>query len=334
MKLIWIIAFALSASLLLSADLDEADRLYEEGRYQEAAEIYAVYAAKNDAPPDIAYGAACCFALTGKPDKAFESMYRCIDLGWLDNVWPNEDSDLESLRGKPEWKNVMARIEENRAKLLERLPHSHQRENPIALPTPSFKSETSIEEALLNRRSIRQYTDASLSLSEVSQLLWAAYGVTKRVAPGKLRGGLKTAPSAGALYPLELYLAAWKVEGLDPGFYLYNPDGHVLYPVKAGDFHKELGEACYDQSYVTDAPASIIWSAIVERTTSKYGSRGRERYVPMDLGHSAENVYLQVQSMGMGTVAIGAFDDLKLQLLVPMTRPEEPLYVMPLGKVE
>ncbi len=330
--------FLATAGLLVSSDtetlLEKADQLYEEGHYREAADIYASCVLRDDAPADIAYGAACCYALSGDREKAFKHLNRCVELGWLDIDWPNEDSDLESLRNDPEWKRIMAKINDSREKLINELPQSHELQNPISLPKPSFTSDISIEEALMKRRSIRKFTGESLTMNEVSQLLWAAYGVTKEVAPEKLRGGLKTAPSAGGLYPLEIYLAAWNVQGLDPGIYIYEPNGHKLYPHKEGDFHNELGEACYDQNWVTDAPASIIWSAVFERTTSVYGRRGRSRYVPMDLGHSAENVYLQVQSMGMGTVAIGAFDDLKLQILTGMTREEEPLYVMPLGKVE
>ncbi len=338
MKSVWCLILVVFVGLLASADLDsqldEAEKLYREGQYKEAASILEACIDTYDVTIEIMYDATCCFALSGDKEKAFECLNRCVELGWLDYEWPSEDSDLETLWSDPEWKTVMVKIEANREKLLNVLPQAHELKNPIALPEPSHTSETSIEEALLNRRSVRQFTDESLSVNEVSQLLWAAYGVTKRYAPKKLRGGMKTAPSAGALYPLELYLAAWNVQGLDPGIYIYEPDGHMLYPVKEGDFHEELGTACLDQDWVTNAPASIIWSAVYERTTSKYGSRGRARYVPMDLGHSAENVYLQVQSMGMGTVAIGAFDDLQLQILTGMTREEEPLYVMPLGKVK
>jgi SagB-type dehydrogenase family enzyme len=100
------------------------------------------------------------------------------------------------------------------------------------------------------------------------------------------------------------------------------------------DRWEALAEACLGQPQFETAAAAIVYSAIFERTTSKYGRRGRERYVCMDLGHSAENVYLQAYALGMGTCAIGAFDDLRLKQAIGMTRQEEPLYVMPVGKME
>ena len=176
--------------------------------------------------------------------------------------------------------------------------------NLIPLPKPKLESNISVEEALQGRRSIRSYKNEPLSLSEISQLLWAAYGVTQKMSG--FRGGLKTAPSAGATYPLEIYLVVGNVKGLTKGIYQYKPEGHTLKKVYTGDKRAELCAAAHGQSMVRNAPASIVYTAIFERTTGRYGGRGRDRYVCMDLGHSAQNVYLQAFTLNIGTCAVGA----------------------------
>lgn len=189
-----------------------------------------------------------------------------------------------------------------------------------------------VEEALSKRRSVREYKDTCLTLQEVSQLLWAAYGISDSV---KWNGfGLHTAPSAGALYPLELYLVAGNVSGLPAGIYKFRPKGHCLILVKSGDNRSDLCDAALKQKMIKYAPASIVYSAIFARTTEKYGNRGRERYVCMDLGHSGENIYLQATAMGIGTCAIGAFEDKKVAKIINMSKDEEPLYIMPVGKLK
>jgi SagB-type dehydrogenase family enzyme len=205
----------------------------------------------------------------------------------------------------------------------------------IELPDPVLDGKISIEKVLQTRRSVRKYTGEPATLAEASQLLWAAYGITytREKMPEFIRGGLKTAPSAGARYPLELYLVAGNVKGLMPGVYWYVPDGHKLLRIAEGDIRDDLQAACLSQKFAGEAPMSIVWSAVYERCTEKYGERGRERYVCMDLGHSAQNVYLQCGSLGLGTCAIGAFTDDALKSLIGMTEEEEPLYVMPVGRL-
>jgi len=211
-------------------------------------------------------------------------------------------------------------------------PEVAMQPNSIKLPEPSFKGKLTVEEALKARRSVREFQDEPLTLAEVSQLLWAAYGVTQRLPGEQLRGGLKTAPSAGALYPLEIYLVVGKVTGLSAGVYRYLPETHALEKVLDGDRRQSLAAAAWGQEMIARAPAVIVYSAVFERTTRKYGQRGRQRYVCMDLGHSAENVYLQAVALGLGTCAVGAFDDAGVKQVVSMTKPEEPLYIMPLGR--
>ena len=205
----------------------------------------------------------------------------------------------------------------------------------VQLPKAKFASDYSIEKVLNERRSVRSYEDEPLTLEEVSQLLWSAYGITysREGMPDFIRGGLKTAPSAGARYPLEIYLVAGNVKGLLPGIYWYVPEGHVIHRLADGDVRSDLMAACLSQKFAGEAPVSLVWSAVYERCTEKYGERGQERYVCMDLGHSAQNVYLQCGSLGLGTCAIGAFTDEALKKLIGMTEEEVPLYVMPVGRL-
>jgi len=196
----------------------------------------------------------------------------------------------------------------------------------IKLPEPRHNSETSIEKALLERRSIREYKDEPLTLDEVSQLLWSAQGITES------HWGLRTAPSAGALYPLEVYVVAGNVEDLPKGVYKYRPHGHKLVKIKAEDVRNELATAALWQSSVKDGAISIVFSAIYKRTTVKYGNRGI-KYVHMEAGHAAQNVYLQSVSLGLGTVTVGAFEDDDVKKVLDMPREEVPLYIMPVGRV-
>lgn len=192
----------------------------------------------------------------------------------------------------------------------------------MKLPKPRFSSSMSVEETLAQRRSVRDYSEDSLSLEEVSQLLWAAQGVTSE-------WGGRTAPSAGALYPLEIYLLAGEVRELDTGLYHYNPAQHALTMKKKGDLRQKMTEASLDQDEISRAPVTIIISAAYERTTGKYGDRTL-RYVHMEVGSAAENIYLQAESLELGTVFIGAFDDEEVKAVLGIE--EEPLGIMPVGK--
>ena len=198
----------------------------------------------------------------------------------------------------------------------------------IQLPEPKTQSEVSIEQALIKRRSVRSYTDEPLSLAEVSQLLWAAQGITVR--PDGRKG--RTAPSAGALYPLEIYLTVRNVDGLETGVYRFIPEEHKLEKVLAEDVHPELSAAALGQPWVAQAPINIVIGAVYERTTGKYGERGI-RYVHMEVGHVGQNISLQVISLNLGTVVVGAFDDEQVKKIINMRNNEVPLYIMPVGRV-
>ena len=194
----------------------------------------------------------------------------------------------------------------------------------IPLPSPSLSGSLSVEEALTSRRSVREYTVRPVSLAQAAQLLWAAQGVTDRV-------GRRTAPSAGGLYPLAVYLVAEQVGDLPAGVYHYVPEMHSLERVVAGSAQGELYRAALSQSSVRDAPAVFVFSGVFERTVQKYGDRGRQ-YVYMEAGHAAQNVYLQATALGLGTVVIGAFDDDSVKRILGMRGDEEPLYLMPVGR--
>jgi SagB-type dehydrogenase family enzyme len=195
----------------------------------------------------------------------------------------------------------------------------------VELRQPSIDSGVSVERALLSRRSVREFRDEALTLAEIAQLLWATQGVT---APG----GFRTAPSAGALYPLELYVVAGNVRDLAPGIYRYHPQTHTLQPVLAGDSRGELCAAALHQTAILKAPAALVFSAVFARTTRKYGKRGL-RYVYMENGHAAENVCIQAVSLNLGTVVIGAFDDLAVKKVMSLKPEEEPLSIMPFGRL-
>lgn len=194
----------------------------------------------------------------------------------------------------------------------------------IKLPPPKYESNISVEQALFQRRSIRDYKDAPLTLAEVSQLLWAAQGITNQK-------GYRTTPSAGALYPLETYVVVGNVEGLTTGVYKYKPDQHELINVLVGDKRSELAAAALNQPPVKDGAIDIVFSAIPERTTRKYQERGI-RYVFMEVGHAAQNVYLQAVALNLGTVVIGAFTDSEVKEILNMPDNEHPLYIMPVGR--
>jgi len=195
---------------------------------------------------------------------------------------------------------------------------------PLKLPDPRLRSDVSLEETLLERRSVREYADEALTLEEVSQLLWAAQGITAE-------WGGRTAPSAGGLYPLELYVAAGNVKELAPGVYKYEPEGHELTKVRDDDVRAQLAEAALGQKWVKEGAIDIVIAAVYQRTTKKYGDRG-VRYVHMEAGHAAQNIYLQAIALDLGMVTVGAFYDEEVRTIVGMPENEAPLYVISVGR--
>ena len=190
----------------------------------------------------------------------------------------------------------------------------------INLPAPSSAGKMSLEEALQSRRSIRRYSDQPLSEQEISQLLWAAQGVTSPQ-------GYRTAPSAGALYPLELYAVT------QSGVYHYDPARHTLGFVQEGDARRKLYEAALKQDPVLKAPLVIVITAVYERTEIKYGEERGPRYVHLEAGHAAQNLLLQAVTLGLGAVPIGAFYDDRVQGALDLPADHMPLYLIPVGRL-
>jgi SagB-type dehydrogenase family enzyme len=189
----------------------------------------------------------------------------------------------------------------------------------IQLPKPRVKGAVSLEEALNQRRSVREFADASLSIEEISQLLWAAQGITDTE-------GRRTAPSAGALYPLELYVL------MSEGFFHYDPEEHSLHRLSREDLRRAVYAAALEQDSVLQAPVTLVFTAVYRRTEQRYGSQRTPRYVHMEVGHAAQNVLLQAVALGLGGVPIGAFHDARVQQVLALPEDHAPLYLIPVGR--
>ncbi len=194
----------------------------------------------------------------------------------------------------------------------------------ISLPEPVADGELSVEKAISQRRSVRSFSDEPLTLDQVSQILWSAQGITDK------RRNFRAAPSAGATYPLEVYLASGRIDGLEAGVFRYVPQDHSLVRVMEGDQRDDLYNKALRQDPVRSAPAVMVIAGVFKRTTSRYGSRG-ENYVYMEVGHAGQNIHLQAEALGLGTVVIGAFDDSGVQKVLGLPRETIPFYIMPVG---
>ncbi|MEO0136646.1 MAG: SagB/ThcOx family dehydrogenase [candidate division WOR-3 bacterium] len=186
----------------------------------------------------------------------------------------------------------------------------------IELPAPQF-TNVGLEECIKKRRSIRNFEDKELNLQQISNLLWAAQGVTDSIKE------LRAAPSAGATYPLEIFVA--KKDGL----FRYIPQGHKLKRESAEDLRKELAHAAWNQMFIADAGLVIIITAVYQRTASRYGERAY-RYINNEVGHCAQNIHLEAVALGLGSVPVGAFDDGRVKKILKL-KDEEPLYIVPVG---
>lgn len=194
----------------------------------------------------------------------------------------------------------------------------------IDLPSPSQEGEISLEETLDQRRSVRSFKNEGIPKEKISQLLFAAQGITEEEEVKR------SAPSAGALYPLEVYVVVREDMELESGVYRFLPEGHTLSRITRGDVNGELASAALGQEFIAQAPVNIVIMGVYERTASRYGDRA-ERYVHMEAGHASQNIYLQCESLNLGTVAVGAFDDEEVSKILNLEEGEEPLYIMPVG---
>ena len=192
-------------------------------------------------------------------------------------------------------------------------------ENLWLLPRPQKTGKVSVEETLSRRRSVRSFKSQALTESEIGQLLYAAQGVSDA------RQGLRTAPSAGATHPLEIYLVTAE------GIFHYLPERHALALKKAGDFRAQLADASLGQNSIRSAPAVFVFSAVFERTARRYQQRA-ERYVHIEVGHAAQNVHLQAVALGLASVPVGAFSDAAVAKVVGVGQNESVIYLVPVGK--
>lgn len=179
---------------------------------------------------------------------------------------------------------------------------------------------------MAKRRSHRYFADRPLELAQVSQALWAAQGITDS------RRDFRTAPSAGATFPLEIFLISGKgaVNGLPDGLFQYIPAIHSLVFLRSGDLREELARHALNQKFIARSPASLVLCAVYERTAWHYGQKAK-RYVTMEVGHASQNIYLQAEALGLGTVAVGAFNSDMVSRLLGLEKDTTPLYIMPLG---
>ena len=186
----------------------------------------------------------------------------------------------------------------------------------MRLPIPRKKGDASLEESLEKRRSERRFTPKELTWQQISQLLWAGQGISGRT--------YRTTPSAGALYPLEIYLI------IKDGVYHYKPEEHELELTLKSDVRRQLSQAALNQGFIEEAPVNIVIAAVYQRTERGYGKRAA-RYVHIEVGHAAQNIHLQAVALGLGSVPVGAFYDEQVQKTLSLPQNVQPLYIIPVG---
>jgi SagB-type dehydrogenase family enzyme len=193
------------------------------------------------------------------------------------------------------------------------------------LTPPAHKGTMSVEEALQQRRTVRHFASRALDMQQVSQLLWGADGISDR-------RGYRTAASAGATYPLELYLVVGErgVANLAPGLYRYHPQEHALELTARDDLRGAVARASLHQTWMAEAPIMVVIAAEFRRCTARYGERGI-MYTHMESGHVGQNLFLQAEAMGLGAGIVGAFDDRGLSQALKLPAAHVPLLVMPVG---
>lgn len=186
------------------------------------------------------------------------------------------------------------------------------------LPPADLSGKMPLEQTIATRRSIREFAPRPLTPEQIGQLCWAGQGITDRSS------GYRAAPSAGALYPIELYLVTRE------GIHHYLPREHALMPHQAGDVRRELQRASIDQDCVGDAPLTIVIAAVVDRSARKYRGRA-ERYCFIEAGHVAQNILLQATALGLGGVPVGAFEDERVAQVLQLPKDARVLYLLPIG---
>ncbi|MEW6557925.1 MAG: SagB/ThcOx family dehydrogenase [Elusimicrobiota bacterium] len=193
----------------------------------------------------------------------------------------------------------------------------YSEEKMIQLPQPKLKGTISLEETIFKRRSVRNFQNKKLTPEQISQLLWSAQGLTSKM-------GFRSAPSAGAIYPVEIYFVS------ADGIFHYIPQGHKIEKLKDGDLRTQLSDAAYGQEFISDAGISVIICCDYEKIMARYSKRGI-RYADMEAGHIAQNIHLQAVALGLGSVPVGAFLDTAVTNLLNLPKNLSPIYIIPVG---
>ena len=199
-------------------------------------------------------------------------------------------------------------------------------ERPMNLPKPKLNGGVSVEQAIKHRRTIRSYLSKPLTLEQLSQLFWAAQGITED------RGYKRSAPSGGALYPMDIYAVVGDngVNGLTPGIYHYDPHKHAAVLITEGDVRQDVATASLSQMWMAKAPLNLVITSEYSRITRKYGTRG-ERYAIIEAGHIGQNIFLQAEALGLRAGIVGAFHDNDVIRVMKITGSHEPLLILPVG---
>jgi SagB-type dehydrogenase family enzyme len=199
-------------------------------------------------------------------------------------------------------------------------------EGYLTLPQPAFDGTVSVERAIKERRTVRAFRPDPLGMPQLSQLLWAAQGITDE------RRGFRAAPSGGALYPLDVYAVVGErgVEGLRAGIYRYHPAGHRLEIISTEDRRREVAGAALSQMWIATAPVIFVITAEYERITRTYGERG-VRYAHIEVGHVGQNIFLQAGALGLEAGIVGAFRDASVAEAIEAPKEHEPLIIIPVG---
>jgi len=208
------------------------------------------------------------------------------------------------------------------------------RQSVIKLPSPQLRGTVSLEETISGRRSVRKYRGEPLEAGHLSQMLWAAQGMTGT-------GRFRAAPSAGATYPLKVFVVVGErgviageatkgAQEVEAGIYHYEVDSHSLSLHRPGELRAELARAALGQQFLVQAPVDIVICALLDRTSRRYGKRA-ERYVNMEVGHVGQNIHLQAVALGLASVEVGAFNDEEVRTILQVDEQTRPLYIMPVG---
>jgi len=200
----------------------------------------------------------------------------------------------------------------------------------VSLPAPAVEGGPGLWEVAARRRSHRTFAAAPLSLQALSQLLWATQGITRRQTGYAFRA----APSAGALYPVETYVVAHRVETIEPGVYHYDVRSHALELINQGDHGDDVARAALDQPMAAQAAAVFVWTAVVDRSKWKYRQRAY-RYVYLDAGHIGHALALAAEALSLGSCAIGALYDEEVNAIVGVDgKGETAVYMAVVGHRE